>query len=632
LNDTIFTGTKVLTMILSSGSGYRIGGDTSATITILDDNAPPCVSPVIAKVVGTAPVIDQTIDAVWAIAPVRSISNVTLGSLPAGYSGQWRALYDSANLYVLVQVNDATLINNGGTSWWNSDAVELFIDANNTKTSTYNGINDFQLGFRWNDNVVNVGANSATNTTGIRFSMYATGAGYTLEAALPWSTLGTTAAIGKAIGFDVALDNSDNSGGRGGQLASFATTTTAWSDPAVFGTVYLTTCNGGGTNQPPVANAGANQTLAAGTTSVTLQGSGSDPNGKPLTYSWTEVSGPAVTFSNATIATPVVSGLVNGATYVFKLTVNNGSLSASAQVQITVNNSGSQPGTLTAGKLSGTLTIDGNLNEPAWQITTPVTKSVVGTNNNTVTFGVLWDNTNLYVGVKVLDGALYGNSSQFWNGDAVEVMINPSNSKAGAYSGHDNQLIQPYNNSGLSEAVAISGVQHAWAAIAGGYSVEMAIPWSQLGVTPSVGLSIGLDIANDDDDTGGGRTAQTVWFGTINDYQSTSGFGTVTLGSGTGGSALGSQLGSGVGRSLTDSLEVDLQLVPNPVMNGSARALVKGVSGIAEVKVYDLSGHLVYGTRGQFPLDLNLSGLGKGVYIVTLVADGKRIQRKLLIL
>jgi hypothetical protein len=633
VEDHTFTGAKTLTLTLNPGSGYRLGGNTSNTMQILDDNAPPCTSPVVAKVTGSAPVIDQTIDAVWSIAPVKSIANVTIAGAPAGYSGQWRALYDSTNLYLLVQVNDATLINNGGTAWWNSDAVELFIDANNTKSTTYNGINDFQLGFRWNDNTVNAGGNSVTNTTGIRFSMYATGTGYNLEAALPWSTLGTTAALGKALGMDVALDDADNSSGRLGQLASFATTTTAWQDPAVFGTVYLTTCNGGGNTQPPVANAGANQTLAAGTTSVTLQGSGSDPNGKPITYSWTEVSGPVVTFSNTGIATPVVSGLTNGSTYVFALTVNNGSLSASAQVQIMVSSGGSQPGTVTANQLSGTLTIDGNLTESAWKINTPVTKSVIGTANNTVTYGLLWDNTNLYIGVKVLDAALFGNSTNFWNGDAVEVLINPGNGKSGAYTGFDNQLIQPYNNSGLFEKVSISGVQHAWAPISGGYSVEMAIPWSQLGLTPAVGLKIGFDIANDDDDTGGGRTAQAVWFGTVNDYQNTSGFGTLVLGSGTGGSAIGGSAAAGISRSLeADSAGISLKLVPNPVVGGLARAFVTGATGIAEVRVYDLAGRQVYSVRGQALLDLNLSGLVKGVYIVTLVADGRKIQQKLLIL
>jgi len=639
VNDNVFQGTKNLTLTLNAGSGYQLGGHTSASITILDNDPPPCTSPVVAQVSGTAPVIDQTIDAVWSIAPVRSISNVTIGGLPGGYSGQWRALYDNTNLYVLVQVNDATRVNDSGGSWYDDDAVELFIDADNSKRTSYDGVNDFQLGFRWNDNAIHVGGNSVNNTTGVVFSMYATGTGYNLEAAIPWSTLGASPAIGKALGFDVQLDNDDNGGTRDAQAASFATTTTAWQDPSVFGTVYLTTCNGGGTNQPPVANAGADQTLAAGTTSFTLQGSGSDPDGDQITYSWTKVSGPAVTFSNTAVAAPMVSGLTNGSTYVFQLTVSDGSLSASDQVQVTVNGGGgTQPGTVTAGQLSGTLTIDGNLSETAWAITNAVSKSVIGTANNTVTYGVLWDNTNLYVGVKVLDASLHGNPTDMWNGDAVEVMIDANNNKGATYDGRDNQLIQPYNNSGLFEKVGITGVQHAWAAISGGYSVEMAIPWSQLGLTPSVGLNIGFDIANDDDDAGGGRTAQAVWFGTINDYQNTSGFGTLVLGSGTGGAGVSAMGMTGAGRALSgDSVEVRWQLVPNPVVNGSARVLVKGVSGVlgvsggAEVQIYDLAGRQVYSKRGQAPLDLDLSGLGRGIYIVRLVVDGRRLQQKLLI-
>jgi hypothetical protein len=633
VDDNVFEGPETLKLSLSPGAGYQLGGHVSATINIADNDNPPCVSPVIAQVSGAAPVIDQTVESAWSIAPVRSISHVTIGGLPAGYSGQWRALYDNTKLYILVQVNDATKVNDSGGSWYDDDAVELFIDADNSKGTSYDGVNDFQLGFRWNDNTIHAGGNSVTNTTGVQYSLYATGTGYNLEAAIPWSTLGAVPSIGKPIGLDVQLDNDDNGGTRDAQVASFATTTTAFQNPSVFGTVYLTTCSGGGTNQPPVANAGADQTLAAGTTSVTLQGSGFDPDGNTISYNWTKVSGPAVNFSNTGVAAPVVSGLVNGAVYVFQLTVSDGSLSTSDQVQVTVSGGGgTQPGTVTAGQLSGTLSIDGSLSEAAWTVTNAVTKPVIGTANNTVTYGVLWDNTNLYIGVKVLDGSLHGNPTDLWNGDAVEVLIDANNNKGTSYDGRDNQLIQAYNSTALFSKIGVSGVQHAWAPISGGYSVELAIPWSQLGLTPAVGLNIGFDIANDDDDAGGGRTAQAVWFGTINDYQNTSGFGTLVLGSGTGGAAVSGVGVNGLGRSLgADSGGIRLRLVPNPVVNGLARALVTGTSGVSAVFVYDLAGRQVYGVRGQAPLDLDLTGLAKGVYIVKLVVDGRSIQQKLLI-
>lgn len=102
---------------------------------------------------------------------------------------------------------------------------------------------------------------------------------------------------------------------------------------ATFTNVSVT----GGANNPPTVNAGADKTLAAGTTSTTLPGTASDPEGSAITYSWTKVSGPAATITNATTATATVSGLTNGSTYVFQLTVSDGSLSSSDQVQVTVN-------------------------------------------------------------------------------------------------------------------------------------------------------------------------------------------------------------------------------------------------------------------------------------------------------
>ena len=58
-------------------------------------------------------------------------------------------------------------------------------------------------------------------------------------------------------------------------------------------------------NDPPVADGGGNQSVSTGAT-VTLDGSGSyDPDGNvPLSYSWAQTGGPAVTFTpNLSITT-----------------------------------------------------------------------------------------------------------------------------------------------------------------------------------------------------------------------------------------------------------------------------------------------------------------------------------------
>jgi N-acetylneuraminic acid mutarotase len=96
-------------------------------------------------------------------------------------------------------------------------------------------------------------------------------------------------------------------------------------------------------NQPPVANAGADQTVTVPVVSVTLNGSGSDTDGTVTSYAWSQVSGATVTFSSKTVAKPVLTGFSAG-TYIFSLVVNDnlGASSAADQVTITVQSASAQ--------------------------------------------------------------------------------------------------------------------------------------------------------------------------------------------------------------------------------------------------------------------------------------------------
>ena len=240
VDDSDFEGTETIQIDIVDNGDYNIGSGT-ATITIEDNENPPCIAPVIGFT-SHAPMIDQNIEAEWSTAPAMGIGNATIGGIPRDFSGQWKALYDNSNLYVLVEVSDATLTNDSGTNWWEDDVVEVFIDGDNSKGTSYDGINDFQLGFRWNDGSVNIGGNSVQNVSGITFDMYASGSGYVVEAAIPWSTIGISPSLGSQIGFDVSVDDDDDGGTRDAQVASMATTDVGWTNPSVFGSVYLTSC------------------------------------------------------------------------------------------------------------------------------------------------------------------------------------------------------------------------------------------------------------------------------------------------------------------------------------------------------------------------------------------------------
>ncbi len=172
---------------------------------------------------------------------------------------------------------------------------------------------------------------------------------------------------------------------------------------------------------------------------------------------------------------------------------------------------------------------------------------MVGTSqNNTVTFGALWTSTHLYVGIKVLEPTTPINDTansgtpptNVWQDDSVEVYIDGNHNHATSYEltgganglGNDRQFLKGYNDSALFNKGSATGVTHAWAAITGGYTVEIAIPWSNINVTGAAGLTIGFDVGNNDDDNGGTtRETQVVWNGTATNYNNTAAFGHLTL-------------------------------------------------------------------------------------------------------
>jgi hypothetical protein len=189
----------------------------------------------------TPPSINGNVEAAWSSANSTDIANVVVGAVTNGndLSGSFRTLWDSNNLYVLVQVNDEAQHNDSGTQSWNDDSAEIYIDANNDKATAYGG-NDHRYHFTWTGSSVRIEDLQHHPITGVMASRVATATGYTIEVQLPWSTLGqSSAAVNALVGLDVHINDDDDGGTRDGKKAWFNTVDTSWQSPSTFATARL---------------------------------------------------------------------------------------------------------------------------------------------------------------------------------------------------------------------------------------------------------------------------------------------------------------------------------------------------------------------------------------------------------
>jgi hypothetical protein len=111
-------------------------------------------------------------------------------------------LWDDTCLYVHIEIEDKFLMNDSGEDWWDDDAVEIFIDAENSKSSTYDE-NDFHFVFRLhNTEMMELIHNQVDN---IEYELIQEGDRFFLEIAFPWSLLNTTPETGKLIGLEIRV-------------------------------------------------------------------------------------------------------------------------------------------------------------------------------------------------------------------------------------------------------------------------------------------------------------------------------------------------------------------------------------------------------------------------------------------
>ncbi|MFA6922741.1 MAG: sugar-binding protein [Bacteroidales bacterium] len=188
-----------------------------------------------------APVIDGVAENIWTQIESDTLKNIMFGTVSssADLFATYKAVWDNTALYLLVKVKDDTLKNDSGTSTWDDDAVEIFIDGNNDKAASYDA-NDHQYIVRWNDATVYEYHSGTTilNPAGVTFSQGANAGGYLMEIKITWSAIGVAPASGKLIGFDMLADDDDNGGAADASMSWFMQPPSSH-HPSDFGTIEL---------------------------------------------------------------------------------------------------------------------------------------------------------------------------------------------------------------------------------------------------------------------------------------------------------------------------------------------------------------------------------------------------------
>lgn len=167
-----------------------------------------------------------------------------------------------------------------------------------------------------------------------------------------------------------------------------------------------------------------------------------------------------------------------------------------------------QPVSVTAVKATSAPVIDGKWDDPAWLDAALAGSKVSGfithmgdaiSQGQTIVF-ITWDDKNLYLFYKnyradmnAVPATMTEPGSAVWNEDDNELFIDPFHERMTHIQFAWNALGTKWSSIGDYESwqVAVSKDEHSW-------SSEVAIPWEIIGVTPQVGLVLGLNVTSHD--------------------------------------------------------------------------------------------------------------------------------------
>ncbi|MEI8060088.1 MAG: T9SS type A sorting domain-containing protein, partial [Ferruginibacter sp.] len=240
-------------------------------------------------------------------------------------------------------------------------------------------------------------------------------------------------------------------------------------------------------NVSPTANAGPDQFITLPINTVTLAGTGNDPDGTISAYLWKKIAGPvAGNITNSAAANSTVTALVAGI-YNFELTVtdNSGAI-AKDTMQVTVfapnippvanaglNQSMTLPTNIANLTGSGT-DIDGTITTYLWSKVSGPAIGIITNANIAVTYV-----TGLVEGIYVFELKVIDNNGAIVT-NRMQVTVNPANIPPIARAGSDQSLLLTSNNytlTGSGTDIDGSIVSYAWKQLTGP-TCKLSAPYS----------------------------------------------------------------------------------------------------------------------------------------------------------
>jgi hypothetical protein len=212
----------------------------------------------------------------------------------------------------------------------------------------------------------------------------------------------------------------------------------------------------------------------------------------------------------ALIGTPTKAGF-----YAFTVAVTDGDASGAetATRAFEVRVGLPREDVLIIAQAKGAIVIDGVADEADWVIDQAIARVAQGAGAGASSFGARWDAAALYLAVRTTDPTAVNDSAEAWEDDAFEVFIDARHDRENVYNADDRRLVIRASGGALSGVGDLSGITRAVGVAGTTRTLELRIPWSNLGVTPGAGVTIGLDVAVDDDDDGGARDGRVFWRG-----------------------------------------------------------------------------------------------------------------------